>query len=156
MDVSKAIGIAGEYWVASTLLFQGSEKGYRISTADVDDFGTDLFLLKYENGIVLKTYEIQVKTVRTLQHKETRASFSLKRPIHHGMNNNNRIYILIYAPLNVECCWVLTENDITQNYNITVTSPSISFSIKENTLEKGKIYRCMPKELFGRIESIIQ
>ena len=60
-NVSKAIGVAGEYWVASTILFQGSEEGYRVCTVDVDDLGTDLFIAKYTNGILVKTYEVQVK-----------------------------------------------------------------------------------------------
>ena len=157
IDISKAIGIAGEYWVASTILFQGAEKGYRICTVDVDDFGTDLFIFKYENGAVINTFEIQVKTVRTLQHKDTRAAFSLKRSIHHGLNNYNRIYVLIYAPSNVKYCWVLTENDIIRTYrNITETSPSISFSIKENARERGIRYRCTPENLFTKIENIMQ
>ncbi len=31
-NLSKCIGVAGELWVAATLLFQGADQGYRVST----------------------------------------------------------------------------------------------------------------------------
>ena len=144
---TKGIGIAGEYWVAATLLFQGIDKGYRISTVDVDDSGTDLFLFKEINNTIQDIIEIQVKTSRKPQ-KNNYVYFGMQRPLLKGMKNKKRIYIFIYVPNNVKYCWIITENEISTDYNIKPTVHNISFSVLPGTKEKGLKYRCDPEDLF--------
>lgn len=149
-ELSKCIGVAGELWVAATLLFQGADHGYRVSTVDVDDAGTDLFLFKVSRNTVESIYEIQVKTARTLQRKNY-AYFGMQRPLVKGMSNQRRIYVFIYVPKKIEYCWVLTEKEIVKNYNIKSSVHNISFSVQINTKEKGVKYRCQSDDLFEAI-----
>lgn len=147
---SQAIGKAGELWVASALLFQGSDRGYRISTVDIDDNGTDLFLFRQENNAIKEMYELQIKTARTEQ-KNRYAYFGMQRPLKKGMKNLERIYIFIYAPKDVKYCWVLTEEEINKDYDITESVRNISFTVREDSQAKGVKYRCSPSDLFSAI-----
>lgn len=149
-NLSKCIGVAGELWVAATLLFQGAEQGYRVSTVDIDDAGTDLFLFKANKNSVESIHEIQVKTARTTQ-KNNYAYFGMQRPLLKGMSNQRRIYIFIYAPRDVKYCWVLTEKEISEDYKIKPSVHNISFSTLKSTKEKGTKYRCEPDRLFDTV-----
>lgn len=151
---SKGIGTAGELWVAATLLFQGIDEGYRVSTVDVDDSGTDLFLFKEEENAIKEIHEIQVKTARKTQ-KNKRAFFGMQRPLIKGMKNLERIYVFLFVPKNVKYCWVITEKEISDDYNIKPTVHNISFSVLPHTKEKGVKYRCNPEDLFSCIKNKI-
>lgn len=149
-NLSKCIGVAGELWVAATLLFQGVDQGYRVSTVDIDDAGTDLFLFKANKNTVESIYEIQVKTARTAQ-KNNYAYFGMQRPLLKGMSNHRRIYIFIYAPKDVKYCWVLTEKEISEDYKIKPSVHNISFSTLERTKARGTKNRCEPGRLFDTV-----
>jgi len=149
-DLSKCIEYAGELWVAATLLFQGADQGYRVSTVDIDDSGTDLFFVEANKNTVESIYEIQVKTARAAQ-KNNYAYFGMQRPLLKGMSNHRRIYIFIYAPKDVKNCWVLTEKEISEDYKIKPSVHNISFSTLESTKEKGIKYRCEPGRLFDAV-----
>ena len=53
-DLSKYIGDAGELWFAAT--FQRVDQGYRVSTVDIDDTRTDLFLFRPKKSTVESSY----------------------------------------------------------------------------------------------------
>ena len=91
-----------------------------------------------------------------MQHNNTSAAFSFKRPVHHGLNNARRIYVLLFSPLNVKYCWIFTEKQLKEKYRTITTNSNITFSIKENARDRGMEFRCHPNELFNRIKNVIE
>lgn len=148
-NVTRAIGVAGEWWVAGSLQLQGAEQGYRVSDVNIDDAGTDLLLLKCDSGKIIKTYEIQVKTARTTT--KNRAYYRMLSLIKHGITNPDRIYIFIYAPKSVKYCWIFTEKEIIDKYQGLEKAKNISFSVVDDAKDIGSSNRCNPDELFLKV-----
>ncbi len=63
-DLSKCIGDAGELWFAAT--FQRVDQGYRVSTVDIDDTRTDLFLFKVKKNTVESIYRSDQLPLRAM------------------------------------------------------------------------------------------
>jgi len=63
-DLSKCIGDAGELWFAAA--FQSVNQGYRVSTVDIDDTRTDLFLFKAKKNTVESIYRSDQLPLRAM------------------------------------------------------------------------------------------
>lgn len=63
-DLSKCIGNAGEFRFAAT--FERVDQGYRVSTVDIDDTRTDLFLFKAIKNTVESIYRSDQLPLRAM------------------------------------------------------------------------------------------